>query len=162
MNNKIANNQYLEETLELKNDVERKFLELGQRLMKIRDEKLYLATHDSFVEFLWEAKLTESTASKMISIYNHFIVELGVDEQKVLDAGGWTTAYKLKDLASTKAEAESILDKASVWSPKDLDIYIKEKKSGIPQETCKHLDTVDFRWCRTCGDKTKLYSDDTN
>jgi hypothetical protein len=128
--------------------------------MKIRDEELYLATHTSFVEFLWEMKLTESTASKMISIYNRFILELGVSSQKVLEAGGWTTAYKLKDLAKDKETAEEVLDLAATWSPKDLDTYIKEKKSGVSQETCSHPDgLIRFEWCKHCNLKERLYDE---
>lgn len=159
MDKQVANN-YLEETLFLKQKLEKNFLELGQRLMKIRDEQLFLATHTSFFEFLGEAKMTESTASKMISIYSHYLLHLGVSAERVIASGGWTTAYKVKDLATTKEEAEDILDKAAIWSPKDLDIYLKEKKSGIIQAECQHLDTVDMRWCKVCNEKTRIYPDD--
>lgn len=158
MNNKELSNRYLEDTLDLKTDVERKFLELGSRLMKIRDEQLFLATHSSFVEFLWEAKLTESTASKMINIYSHFILALNIDEQLLLDAGGWTTVYKIKDLAKDKESARDWLLKAKDLSPKDLDIVIKEAKSGIPQDECDH-ELVRFDWCKKCSHKEKVYDE---
>ena len=159
MEQKLIANQYLEETVSLKQNLEKNFLQLGQRLLKIRNDQLFLATHSSFVEFLWDLKITESTASKMINIYDHFVLELGVTEQKVLDAGGWTTAYKLKDLATTKSEAEEVLSLAATWSPKDLDAYIKEKKTGIEQGKCSHAETIDFRYCKVCFNKERIYDE---
>lgn len=159
MNKELAET-FLEETLDLKKNLEKNFLELGKRLMKIRDEQLFNSTHESFVEFLWEAKLTESTASKLINVYQKFVVELGMSEDSILEAGGWTVVYKLKDVSTDKVKAKEWLEKASVLSPKDLENELKESKTGIAQITCPHIDTIDFRWCKTCGEKNRIYADD--
>lgn len=126
--------------------------------MKIRDEQLFLATHSSFVEFLWEAKLTESTASKMINIYAHFIVGLNIDEQLLLDAGGWTTVYLIKDLAKDKESAEEWLLKAKQLSPKDFKIVVAEAKSGKSQDECEH-DFLNLRVCQKCPYKEKIFDE---
>ncbi len=130
-------------------------------LMKVRDEMLFLTTHSSFVEFLWELKMTESTASKLIGIYKRFVVELGIAESHLLEAGAWTSLYKIKDLAKDKQSADFWIMQAEVLSPKDLDIEIKEAKTGVPQATCNHPDGfIEFRWCKNCNLKTRIYPDE--
>lgn len=160
MKDKELANNYLNDTLSLKRLTEKNFLELGQRLMKIRDEQLFLATHSSFVEFLWDMKMTESTASKIINIYSHFILHLGIDQEHLLDAGGWTTVYQLKDLAKDKDTAEEWLHKAAVLSPKDFKTTLEEARSGKKQEDCEKHEFVTFRWCKHCHLKEKVYEDE--
>ncbi len=124
-------------------------------LMRVRDEELYLATHDSFVEFVWALKMTESSASKLINIYQLFVIKRGATEEELLEAGGWTTLYKIKDFDDYK----KWIEKAKVLSPKDLDIEIKEAKTGIVQAECEH-EFIDFHYCTKCHAKEKIYPDE--
>lgn len=159
MNKELAEN-YLQGTLRLKAELEKNFLTLGERLKRIRDERIYLSTHTSFVEFLWEAKMTESTASKLINVFTQFVETLNLNEDRILEAGGWTTVYKLKDLCIDRESADEWLDKARDLSPKDLDIVIREAKTGIVQAECEHRDMVKMNYCPDCHQKTKIYPDE--
>ncbi|MDL5400733.1 hypothetical protein QSI00_24520, partial [Escherichia coli] len=79
------------------------FLLLGERLKKIRDEKLYIPSFEAFWCFAEEEiKLSESTCSRLISVYEKFILEWNIDPADVVAIGGWNEAYLIGKIATTK------------------------------------------------------------
>lgn len=148
---------YCKETVLLKNKLEESFLELGERLYKIRNERLYEQEgYESFALFVWELKMSESSASKIISVYEKLILELGVEKEKVIAVGGYSIAYPIAQFVKTKDEAENWLDKGAVLTKKDIEEEIREVKKGI--HTCDMYE-LHIKQCKICGKKEKVYEE---
>ncbi len=147
------NFQFCEKTLELKSVIESSFLTLGERLRKIRGEELWRGQWTSFNEYVKEMKMSEATATKLINIYDKFIVKFGFEPQRVIDAGGWGVVAEVLPMVKSQADAIKWLDKCIYLSREDLRIEVRLAKTGIPPEECPHADTYIMKICRLCGDK---------
>lgn len=159
MKNEVALT-YCEKTIALKKDIEVAFLTLGERLFKIRTEEIWkLGGFSSYEEFLMEARLTTGTASKIETVYEHFILNLKISPEKVAVIG-WTDAYLISQIADTKKEAIEWLEKGELLSSGDLRIEIMGVKKGVDQKDCKHHNTYRIEVCRDCGLKTKLLDEE--
>lgn len=154
--NKLANFNFCEETLKLKSNIEEGFLELGKRLMTIRDGEMYKGQWQDFPEFLADMRLSEGAASKLINIYKKFVVEYNFPQESLAIAGVGNLGNVLARV-SDKESAAHWLHLASTLSREDLAKEIKESKTGILMATCMSHDYYALRVCRTCGDKVKLY-----
>jgi len=148
-------NDYLKETLLIKKRMESGFLELAGRLQKIRDERLYESGgYQSFAEFCWEMKMAESTASRLISVYQRYCVELGMDKEK-LSLVGWSSLYTLLPLAVDKKKTENLVEEAQNLRREDVNKMVKDNVS--PKSNCQHADTYLLRICRDCGERIRVY-----
>lgn len=153
------NHPYLEKTIELKKTVEGGFLVLAERLAKIRDEQMYAPEYESFPEFLNEMDLSEATASKLINIWNRLVLEYGIPKERLLEAGSWSSVSEILPYVKDKKTAENLLDKMTGLLPSDKRKVIRELRTGINQDDCKHGDwnDVHFRECGKCGYREKIY-----
>ncbi len=154
MNQELTTN-YLQKTVDLKTTIEQSFLLLGERLKKIRDEGMFRPTYSFFYEWLEaEAKMKESMASRLISVYEKFIVNWGIDPTKVAEAGGWSDVYSIGTFAKTKEEAESWLERKKTLSSGDFRKEVTESKHG----KCEHeWVEVHLNQCTKCGDREKIF-----
>lgn len=160
MSNKEIALAYCQRTLSLKATIESAFLELGERLMKIRDEKLFVGQFETFELYCDEMKMSGAVVNKLINIYQKFILQYAMDESRLLEAGGWSQLAEILPYIKDRDDAEDLVDKAKVLSRKDLRDYLKERKTGVDQQKCKHGDTYDIRCCKTCGLKIKIIKDE--
>lgn len=151
----MNNKKYIEETKKLRNALEQGFFSLGERLYKIRTEKLYEGQYESFSEFVIEGmKMTESTASRLITVYQTFVLEYKMDESKIAEVG-WNLLYNIGRIVSTKSEALEFINKAKVMTNKDIDSELREFKYG---KDCPHQwSELHLRICSKCGQKEKIY-----
>lgn len=149
--------EYCTDTLTLKDKIEESFLLLGQRLKKIRDEELYKGQYETFPNFLEELKVSESVASRLISVYQRFMVEYGLSQEKVLRVG-WSDAYQIMKATDNKEEAEEWVEKGQVLSSGDLRKELTEKRTGKDMRTCEH-EFYTLRVCRKCQTKEKVFDD---
>lgn len=156
MANELSNYNYLEDTKKLKQTIETSFLTLGERLSRIRNEKLFLPSYETFEDFLLDAKLSPATASKLINIYEKFYIEWKFKTDELVEAGGWSVVATLLPICKDRESAEEWLHKSHHLSRPDLEKEIKEMKTGIPMKDCKHEDSYVLRVCRTCGFKEKV------
>ncbi len=147
---------YCQKTLELKDTLEQGFVALGERLKKIRDDRLYEGEWDDFQSYCEEMKMSEATASKIIGIYEKFIVLGGFSPAEVAKIGGWTTVAEALPFIKTKKDAEEILNEMANRNRQDLRIYLKERRTGLPQEKCNHSDTYQIEICRKCGQRKQV------
>lgn len=150
------NLDFCRETIALKSNLERTYLELGRRLFKIREQRLFEPYYDSFNEYCMELKLSHSTVNKLVNIYKKFILEFGFSPMRLMRAGGWTVVAETLPVVRTKADADEFLEKAERLSLADMRRELKEKKLGIDQRKCEHKDIYDLRICRTCGSRDVL------
>ena len=148
------NLQYCQNTLAFKDNIERDFLELGERLYNIRENALYEPQWASFGEFCMEMRnLSPASVSKLINVYKRFEVDYKIPKKLITDAGGWTLVADLLPVVSSRKEAMDWLDEASVLTRSDLHKRILEKKSGVDMSKCKHVDTYSITICRDCGER---------
>lgn len=159
MANKKNNLIYCNDALQLKTSLEQGFIRLGEYLYTIKNERLYEANWASWEEYSLELKMSQNSINKLIQIYARFILSYGIPEEKVVEAGGWSVIAELLPVIETAEQAEEWLDKAKELTREDLRKEITEKKSGIPMQSCKHLDTYTITVCRGCGIKMEDHED---
>jgi hypothetical protein len=159
MKNELALS-YCEKTKGLCQNIERAFLELGQRLMKIRDEKLYLGQYDDFGLYCDDIKISESRVSKLINIYKLFVLQYTIPEEKLIEAGGWSNLAEILPYVKDQESAERLVDMV-IQNPRSaVKNLLLEEKTGIEQMKCKHPETYEISICKVCGIKIKLLKDD--
>jgi hypothetical protein len=151
---------FCEDTAKLKKDIEVGFLKLGERLQKIRDERMFEGRWDSFEEYLDYATISPGTASKLINIYQRFFLEWEIDAEKLVEAGGWSVVATLLPICKSKKDAKDWLSKANILSRSDLEKDIKEFRTGKPMSECLHSDSYILKVCRTCGHKERIYNEE--
>ena len=150
---------YCQETLALKSNIERAYLGICARLHKIKKERLYEANFGSWELFLEEMRVDKGSAERMVRIYETFILSLGIQEELVQNAGGWSVVAELLPIAKTKEDAEEGLEFASKATKKDVRMYVREKLGIAPSALCEHKDTYTVRVCRDCGERWEDYKD---
>ncbi len=154
---------YCDETIVLKKQIEVTFLSLGERLLNIRDNRMFMPQWETFDLFLMDADISSGTASKLINIYQKFHVRFGFSVPELVGAGGWSKLAPLLPVCSTREEAEVwILDKLPVLSRQDAEKEMKEAKTGILMAECNHQDSFIIKVCRTCGDKERVYEEESS
>jgi hypothetical protein len=158
--NELKNYNYCEETISLKKTIESSFLEMGKRLRDIRDKRLYEPQWTSFPEYLAEMKLSESQASKLINIYNKFVLEYQFTTEEILQTGGWAVLAEVLPVIRDKESATEWLEKAKNLTMQDLRIEVKERKTGKSMDGCKHENTYTITICRDCGNKQREYENE--
>lgn len=156
-----AKNTYLKETIALRSEIEGAFLELGKRLHKIRDEKLYEGEFDNFDEFLLTAKISKATASKLITVYETFILKFELPV-KVLSSIGWSSLYSISSHATTKDRAEELVERAAILTREDLETSLKNEDGK--QNRCLHPKDEQRMVCvcGACGFRRRVYDNDRN
>lgn len=150
---------FCNQVIAYKGDIEASFLELGRRLMIVRDERLYADNWETFEEYLQELKnISEATASKLINIYRVFVVEYEIPVAKLITAGGWTMLAEPLALIKSKKDALHWLHLATTLTRSDLRKEILEAKTGVLQATCPHpaAEQIYLRFCPACGDKERV------
>ncbi len=153
MKQEIAFN-YCTKTLDLKTKIESAFLELGERMMKIRDEELYKGQFETWDLFLEDMKMSQAMASKIINIYEKLIVQYAIPQERLLQAGGWSQLAECLGHIHSREDAEEIIQLSIDHSRKDLRDILTERKKGVAQDTCKH-ESYEISVCRKCGIKIK-------
>lgn len=158
--NQIIGLEYCEETILLKGKIEEGFLELGERLAKIHDEQLYLGQYGEWGIFLEEMKLSESVASRMMTVFKYFTLKHGIDKDLILSVGGWSNAYDVSRIAKTKEEAIELLTKIAPLNNQGRLAELAEAHTGIKQENCLHEKEYTITYCPTCKRKTKVFNEE--
>lgn len=144
---------YCQETINMKNVMEKSYMVLCSRLHKIKSERLYEANFDTWEVFLEELRINKRSAEAMVKIYEKFVVELGISPDAVAMAGGWTVAETLLPLTTSKELAEEGLEFAKGALRKDVRMFVNERLGRVPDGLCSHTDTYTVRICRTCHEK---------
>lgn len=157
-----ANYEYCEQTIELKKTIELSYLEMAERLYRIKLNRMYLPAYESFGDFLQEIDLSEATASKMINIWVRFVIEYQIAPQLMADAGGWTIVAEILPFAVSKKAAENWLEEAkALRSRAKLRKSLKEAETGIDMRHCKHehFETITFDKCLNCHETWRTYEE---
>ena len=148
--------QYCDTTLKLKKTIETSFLSLGERLSKIRIERLWESNWSSWVEYLADMKITESTASRLITVYDTYVVKYALPEEKLASIG-WSSLYEMARFIPSKQSAEDFVDKTFLMRKEDVRDEIRVARHGDHEHEWKE---IHLRMCTVCGKKERLYAED--
>lgn len=146
--------KYCEETIGLHTDLAMGYITLAKRLHAIREARLYEPQWSSFMEFGMEMKdITFSQISRLCGIYQKYVVDFKIPEEKVASVG-WTILARTLPILKTRQQALDFIE--SPLSRSDLEKQIKEMKTGVDMSNCRHKKNYYvLRICRDCGDKEK-------
>ena len=153
-----AKHDYCSKTLEMEEGARLIYLILGERLYHIREQRLYEPQWSSWIEYCLEFKdLSTSGISKMITVYEKLVLELGFKPSELVKAGGWTKLYAIAQIIKDKKEADHWLHLASTLSRTHLMAEITEKTKGVEMAKCQHKNTYKVEICEDCGHKERIY-----
>jgi len=150
---KLDNFKYCSQAISLKQSLESSFMTLAGYLYRINSEELYKPQWSSWDEFYNELKISKNTANKLVQIHSTMIVEYQFTPEEIVSAGGWSVIQDILPLCTSRKNAEKWLRKAEVLTRDDLRDEMKEEKTGVAQQHCKHLNTYTITICRDCGEK---------
>lgn len=153
--NELKKKEICDGALALKKDIETSFLVLGEHLLRIKTETLFLPYYDSWSAFLDEIRLSESVASRLMGIYEKLILEYHCDVAKLASAG-ISNLQEILPHANTKEKAEEYLHLASTLTNRDLRIEMKELKTERAPCTHKNESSYLLR-IYACGHKERVY-----
>ena len=138
--------EFVRETIDLVKSIETRFLELGARLYKIKEEKLWEGTYDSYYEFLDAAHVNPSMATMLTKVHQFYVVE-GKRTEEQLKSIGYSNLYQAIPLIERDG-VEMAVVKAETLTRSEIIDEVKEKKHGT------HRCAVGAeRWgaCEKCG-----------
>lgn len=157
----ISDSLYCQRAIALKKNIEVTFLALGEMLKNIRDEKKYVGSYESFDEFLADLDLTESYASKMITVFEFFREKLNISEEKLLLASGHSNLYEIYLLAKDKEEPLTFVNETleTLATPQmgGKQKLLRQMKKGVDTISCTHADSYLISCCRACGERIRVY-----
>jgi len=154
----VKKQQYCEKAVLLEEAGRAMYLTLGEMLFNIRSERLYEPFWDSWQEYTMEFKdLSGASISKLITVYEVFVIKYGFSIEELARAGGWTKLYKIAISSKTREEANDLLEAAKTLTRKDLEATLRELETGIDMSKCLHPDAILVRICPDCGDKHRIY-----
>ena len=137
--------EYLRETIDLTKAIETRFLELGKRLYKIREEKLWLDSYNNYTEFLDTARINPAMASMLVSVYKGYVIEGGKDEEE-LRGIGYSNLYESLPLIESDG-VNKALNKAKTLPRSDIKDEVRAMRHG---EHTHDIGTRRFGVC-ACG-----------
>jgi hypothetical protein len=152
-----SNTELLSETIQLKKNLEKNFFELGARLQKIRDEQLYRGVYYSFKDFLDEMKLTESFASRLITVHKRFIGEFQMNPDDLASIG-WSSLYQIAKHTKDREEATELVGMANLVRREDLEDELRERRSGCQNHQFTE-EVLILKKCKNCGKMIREYGE---
>lgn len=161
--------QFCEETGKLARGIKNGLMLLAQRLYRIERQKLYKPTYEKFYQYCDEIELHESVASRLIGIYEKFVLDLQIPFEEI-ESVEYTKLYEIRKIAETKDIAMHWIEKVNSPIPeqrlsiRDLKAEIKKLQNlGDEDEQCPtgHGNTYLVRCCRDCGETWEEFPDTT-
>lgn len=154
--------EYCKKAIELETVVRTTYINMAEMLYNIRQEKLFEPFWSSWSEFCMEFKdLSEGTISKIISIYEFFVLKHGFTPKQLAEAGGWSKLYEVLRVAQngSRKEVKEWIGKCATLTQKDLREEVLEAKTGVSIMKCGHEDTYIIRVCRKCGTRIQEHDE---
>lgn len=138
--------EYVRQTIDLVKQIETRFLELGARLYRIREKKLWSDSYDSYFDFLDAAQINQSLASRLYAIHKYYVVE-GGKKMETLDGIGYSNLYTAIPLIEERGIDAAVIA-ADTLTRGEIEDEVRDEKHGDH----RHKVGVD-RWgnCEKCG-----------
>jgi len=149
------NLKYCNEAIELKQNIERDFLSLGEYLYNIKEHNLFEPQWSSFLEFCDELKMTPSNAYRLIKIFKVFVLDYNIEKKLISDASV-SSLMEIVPIIQTKKEALGWLKKSTLLTRQDLRKELTEHKNGVDMIKCLHKNVYQIEICRDCGERHQI------
>lgn len=118
----------------------RKLIEGAKYLHEVKEKELWKDDHESFSEYLQEkCQVSDSFASKLIQVYDHFCIQGGVAPKELENAD----TEKLYLALKLPGNPDKQLSQALTLSRQELKSEIND-----PDDTCKHEEKITI--CAGC------------
>lgn len=165
MTNKITRSKeglkLCDAVIEQKQAIEVRFLWIAKNLVKINDEKLWQGRWEDFEHFCRDGlKMDDTTAYKLMQIYQTFCVANKVEPIRLAQAGGWSRLSMIVPLVTDEKSADEWIEQAiHAQSNRDLKQLIRERNTGVNPMQCKHKNTARFiiTKCKDCGESMQEF-----
>ena len=150
-----------QEIIQLKNIAGGAFIVIGQRLKEIKEKELFHflgdGGYETFESYLGspELQFDRRKAYYLIQIYSTFCEGLNVKQE---DISGiyWTTLRQILPIIN-KENHEEWIEKARTLSRSDLELELRQFKSGVSPATCNHeWEEITFWRCKNCGERSNV------
>lgn len=129
-------NDFLRETVDLVRQIETRFIELGMRLSKIRGQHLWKNGYESFAEYLDSAKISQGTASKLISVYETYLLP-GHLSPAQLEGAPYSTLYEAIPLLK-EHKPEQVVEMVKTLTRDEIKSEVKDEK----HPDCEHEEKI--------------------
>ena len=142
--------------IEAKKDIEWKFITVGGLLHKIKNERLWKAGWGSWAEYQMDFGMTQTDISKLMNIYDIFILHYEFKPLEIVEAGGWRKVGELLPLVRLKTaprgEVEGDLGISLAQPREDLRLTVADIKRGA---VCEHEHTrrLVLDICEDCNER---------
>lgn len=156
MKTEIQKLSYCNKALEIKNDLECRFILLGEYLYNIKEHSLFEPQWSSFQEFCMELKMSTNTINKLMQVYKVFVLNYNIPMDTLATAGGFSLIADTLPAIHSREDAMEWLGKTTVLTREDMRKELKEKKTGILMSECKHSNTYTVTVCRDCGETKQI------
>lgn len=144
---------YLDETIQLTRMIESSYLDLASRLLNIRDQELWRGHYDSWQEFLEDVRISNSRASRLITLYEKLVLDYGIKKEDLTPIG-WSSAYQIAKHTENKLEAQELITFARHTRRKDLEDELRERKTGCQDHEIG--EKIILGKCKNCGKLVRL------
>lgn len=121
--------------------IETHFLELAARLYKIREEKIWEGTYESYQDFLDDIHVSRGNASMLEAVHKAYVLEGHATFKKV--GTSYSKLYEAIPLIAEKGVDYAILT-ATTQTRSDIKELVREKKHG----DCSHEELITI--CAGC------------
>lgn len=148
------------EAMMLRRNIDGAFLHLGKLLKEIRDDRLYEQEYDNFEMLLQDMRLTKGTASKLISVYEQFILKYEISPEQLSEIG-YSSLYEIQKKLpedATKKDVVEWVEKGKNLTRDDLKKELDKHDDRVKQ--CLHPDRYLISVCNDCGDRHRVYEDE--
>lgn len=142
---------FIQETKQLVKNIETHFFELGARLYKIKEEKMWEGAYDNYTEFLDDAKINPSLASMLTAIHTKYVIENNIP-QKTLVGIGYSNLYEAIPLIESDG-IEGTMAKVRTLTRSEIKDEVREEKHG---EHNHELGTERWGMCKVCNKFVRL------
>lgn len=148
----VVPQEYVNETLKLKHQIEGAFIYLGERLYTIRHEEMWRGMYNTYAEFLADMDITEGHASKLRQVYERFILKL---DMKVEDISpyGLRRLYEILPRCTDKRTTLATLDDIKGLTASD--VHKKMKSEGAEEHKCDGK--IKLQMCSVCNITRRVY-----
>lgn len=151
-------NSFCKRAIAAKNDIEFRFVNLGAMLYKIKEEHLYEAGWTSWEDYAQELKMSPSSISRLIRIYEVFILRYKFAISQLANIGWTNLAELLPDVQedTKKEKVQEWLGQAAELTNTDLRRTITERRKGVDMAKCLHKNSYTIKICPDCGDRRRI------
>lgn len=154
-----TNHKYCKDAIALEGVGRTVFFSLAKMLHTIREQRLYEPYWDSWMSYCYEFKdLSPASISKLMAVYQRFILEYKYTPEELSESAGWTKLYQIAPHIHSRKEAEEWLEKAKTQTRQDLAKEITEAKTGVLMSECKHPMTYVIEVCEDCGNRERIFT----